>query len=95
MGVERDDGRLRRAALGFVDEMLEEVGVTAMQAVEDADDREDRTVLGPQPVDPGDDVHQAGTTDPAGVTRTLSGASRPCGASIATAAREPSGARSR
>ena len=37
-----------------------------MQPVEHADDREDRAVLGPQAVDPGDDLHQAGTTDAAG-----------------------------
>ena len=95
MGVERDDGRIGRADLGFADEVLEEVGVAAVQAIEHADDREDRPVLGPEGRDPVDDLHQAVTTDPTGVTRTLSGARRPPGASIAIAAREPSGARSR
>ena len=54
-----------------------------MQAVEHADDREDRAVLGPQAVDPGDDLHQAGDAGrQPGATRTLSGARRPPGASI-------------
>jgi len=93
--VERDDRWLGGAALGFGDEMLEQVRVAAMQPVEHADHREDGAMLGPQTLDPADDVHQAGTADPAGITRTLSGARRPFGASIATAASTPSGARSR
>ena len=95
VGIERDDSGLCRTALGFGDEVLEQVRMTAMQPIEDPDDREDGAVLGPQAIDPGDDVHHAGTAGPAGVTRTLSGARRPWGASTATAASTPSGARSR
>ena len=48
MGIERDDGRTRGSRLGLADQVLQQVGVAAMEPVEHADDREDRAVLGPQ-----------------------------------------------
>ena len=95
MRIECDHGRTGRSCLGPPDQVLQQVGMAAMETIEHADDREDRAVLRAKALDPGDDLHQAGTTDSAGATSTLSGARRPPGASMAIAARRPSGARSR
>ena len=89
-------GRAPRA-VDSGDEVLEQVGMPEMHPVEDADDDEDRAELRPELVDPVDDVHRrpqpTGTAgDPAGATKTLSGASRPAAAeAIATSV--PAGSR--
>ena len=78
--VEGDDRRSGVARRRLRDEMLEQVGVPEVQAVEDADDDEDRPELRAELIDALDDVHRAsgdGTRRLAGATKTLSGASRP------------------
>ena len=52
MVVERDHGRSGVARRRLGDEVVEQVGVAAVEAVEDADDDEDRAELGPQRIDP-------------------------------------------
>ena len=93
MVVERDDARVRLPLKGLADEVVQQVDVPLVQAVEDADDREDRAVLGAQPVDARHDVHHAPTDagrSPA-PTRTLSGARRPAPAGTAIATSRPAG----
>ena len=98
MVVEGDHGRPRLPRFRLANQVLEQVHVSAMHAIEHADHREERPMLGAKPLDPGDDVHQAGAPAPAGAsaaTSTLSGASRPGPAGIAIATRVPSGPRRR
>ena len=93
--VERDDAWTRPASERFSNEVVEQVDVAAMEPVEDADDREERTVPGAEGVDAGHDLHQAPTVrvaaESGAATRTLSGARRPppAGTAMATS-RAPS-----
>jgi hypothetical protein len=96
MMIERDHGRPRSPPGSLGHEVVEEVGVAQVHAVEDADDHEGRTQLRPKRIDALDALHggrQAiGTVGrPAGAMNTLSGASRP-DAALAIATRAPSGA---
>ena len=59
MMVEGDDRRPGGARRRLADEVLEQVRVPEMHAVEDADDDERRAELGSEGIDPVDDVHRA------------------------------------
>ena len=61
MVVERDDRRPGVPDARLHPKVLEQVPMATMQAIEHADDGEDRAVRGPQALDPGDDIHQAST----------------------------------
>ena len=79
----------------LVNEVPEQVRVAEMEAVEDADDDEDRAEIGLERLDALDDEHRrcqatgaAGAGAAGGATKTLSGASRPP-AAVAIATSEP------
>ena len=101
MVVEGDDGRARLAGARLRDEPLQQVQVPEMEAVEHADDDERGAQIRREGIDARDDVHRrrvrraSRRAAGAGLTNTLSGASRfvPLRDAIATSA--PSGPRSR
>ena len=85
--VERDH-RGPSAALGRLPrEVLQQVGMPAVEPVEHPDDHEQPAVARVERLDALDDVHQSGRVGAPASTNTLSGASRsPCAAAIATSA---------
>ena len=88
-GDDRGPGVTRAASLT---RCSKEVGVPEVQAIEDADDGEDRAVRRAQPSDARDDLHQAVAAAVAGAdTSTLSGARRPGPAAWAIATSSPPG----
>ena len=85
MVVERDH-RWPSVAFGRLPrEVVQQVGVPAVEPVEHADDDEQPAVAGVERLDTLDDVHQSGRVSAPASTNTLSGASRsPWAAAIAT-----------
>ena len=100
MGVEGDDRRPGTAGRRSTNEMLEQVGVSEMHAVEDADDDERRAERRTKGIHALDDMHArrqaTGTpgSEAVGATNTLSGASLPPSA-LAIATSLPVASRSR
>jgi hypothetical protein len=97
MVIEGDDQRVCSARLGLRDEVPEQVGVSPVETIEDADHDEPGPVLPSQLIDAVDDLHRGSDqvagegAAPLGVTNTFSGANRPADA-LAIATSAPPGA---
>ena len=97
--VEGDDGRLCATGRRLVDQPMEQIEMAEVEPIEHADDDEGRTQVSVEGFDARDDAHRSRSggvaAAAAGLTKTLSGASRlpPLGDAIATSV--PSGPRSR